>query len=134
VGKRGDKWVDNFRRWVVKLVELLDEALSAAHNAGMEDAAEMEGVSWTGRGSEAEAVIAEAARKVLVEALERPLLGFDLRLVDVSCGSGRGFSPGYKLFVNDVEWVFPSGASVGWTEAEILLAFFESLGAKTSLI
>ena len=52
-----------------KILKLIDEALVAAHTAGMEDAAEMEGVSWTGTSSEVEEAKADTAREALLEAL-----------------------------------------------------------------
>ena len=60
---------DQFKK---HLLVLIDEALDAAHTAGMESAAEMEGCSWTGNGVEKADLAAGDARQSLMDAL-----GFD---------------------------------------------------------
>ena len=52
-----------------KIHKLLDEALDAAHTAGMESAAVMEGTSWTGNGTEKADLAAGDARQRLLNAL-----------------------------------------------------------------
>lgn len=51
------------------LLTLIDEALETAHTAGMESAADMEGTSWTGNGTEKADLAAGDARQILLDAL-----------------------------------------------------------------
>ena len=65
------------------ILKLIDAALDAAHDAGGEDVAEMEGVSHTGRGSNVEAIRAELTRDALLAAL-----GLGPKTVPVTDGPG----------------------------------------------